>query len=101
MLSRIKLFFVWIVVSLSLPLVQLVMLAQTVAGSQQRANNMALGYDQTLNTLFGGIPTMTVSSRIGNGLVEGKSWAKPAAAFVDFFFGKGHCASWATIKQAV
>ncbi len=96
MTIRIKLLFAWAVCVICSPIMFLVMLAQTLFGNQERALSMAIGYDQTLNALFGGKPTMTVSTRIGNGLVEDKKWAIPASKFVDFFFGKGHCLSQAT-----
>lgn len=54
---------------------------------------MALAQDECGNSMFGGPPTQTMSSRVGDGLIEGKRWAKIVAPVIDFLFGAGHCLS--------
>lgn len=52
--------------------------------------NFALFLDEGLNTLTGGDPGETVSSRAGKGLKEGKTWACVLCRFLDLF-QKDHC----------
>lgn len=92
-MNRLKLVALWLLVTLFMPLFSLVMLIQAVAGSQSRAKNMALAQDECGNSMFGGPPTQTMSSRVGDGLIEGKRWARVLAPIIDFLFGAGHCLS--------
>jgi hypothetical protein len=52
--------------------------------------NFAILLDESLNTLTGGDPGETVSSRAGKGLQEGKRWACVLCHFLDLF-QKDHC----------
>jgi hypothetical protein len=52
--------------------------------------NFAILLDESLNTLTGGDPGETVSSRAGKGLKEGKPWACILCRFLDLF-QKDHC----------
>ena len=91
--SRSKTLLLWFLITLALPIAQIVMLFQTLLGSGVRAHNQAVAYDQAGNTMFGGPPTQTMSSRVGNAKVLGQKWAQIAAPILDFFFGKGHALS--------
>jgi hypothetical protein len=88
---------VWLGCLALAPLLLAAMLAQALLGSPDRAFRMAVAFDGCANALFGGLPTMTVSTRIGNALVEGKRWAAFAAPIIDFVFGKDHCLRSASI----
>jgi hypothetical protein len=92
-MSRLKLIALWFLVTLFMPLFSVVMLIQAVVGSHSRAKNMALAQDECGNSMFGGPSTQTMSSRVGDGLIEGKRWAKIIAPVIDFLFGAGHCLS--------
>lgn len=91
--NRAKTLVMWILITALLPLAQLVMLFQILIGSNERAHNQAVAYDEAGNTIFGGPPDQTMSSRIGNAKVRGQKWAQIAAPILDFFFGKGHALS--------
>jgi len=52
--------------------------------------NFAILLDESLNTLTGGDPGETVSSRAGKALTEGKTWACVLCRFLDLF-QKDHC----------
>jgi hypothetical protein len=53
--------------------------------------NAFIGWDQDINTIFGGSPDETLSSRIGR--YEGTNWlAKICAKVINAIFGKDHCA---------
>jgi hypothetical protein len=89
--SRSNAVLLWFVCSLFLIPLSVMQLLQALFGSPVRSHKMALAIDQCGNALFGGDPAMTISERVGRNLRAGKAWAKPVAAFIDFFFGKGHC----------
>lgn len=91
--ERAKTLVMWFLITLVLPLAQIVMLFQTLFGSGARARNQAIAYDEAGNAIFGGPPDQTMSSRIGNAKVRGQKWAQIAAPILDFFFGKGHALS--------
>jgi hypothetical protein len=91
--NRSKTLLLWFIITLALPIAQIVMLVQTLLGSGQRAHNQAVAYDQAGNTLFGGPPTQTMSSRVGDAKIQGRKWALIVAPILDFFFGKGHALS--------
>jgi len=82
-----------------LPILAVAMLAQAALGSSSRALSMALAIDACGNSLFGGVPTQTISSRTGNALLAGRPWARIAAPVIDFIFGAGHCLANATEMQ--
>ena len=86
----------WVLVTLVTPILNLAMLMQALFGSEARAKSMAVAQDECGNALFGGPPDKTISTRTGNGLIDGQRWAKIAAPVIDFFFGKGHCLANAT-----
>jgi len=90
-MTRPKLLLLWLACLLAAPVLLLAMLAQAVAGSPTRAQSMAVAFDECGNALFGGPPRMTISTRAGNGLIEGKRWARIVAPAIDFIFGQGHC----------
>ncbi len=52
--------------------------------------NLALLLDEIGNTLTGGDPGETISSRAGKGQAEGKRWACTLCRFLDLF-QKDHC----------
>jgi hypothetical protein len=52
--------------------------------------NFAILLDESLNTLTGGDPGETVSSRAGKGLKEGRTWACVLCRVLDLF-QKDHC----------
>jgi hypothetical protein len=79
--NRSKTLLLWFLITLLLPVAQIVMLVQTLLGSGERAHNQAVAYDQTM------------SSRVGDAKVRGQKWAKVAAPILDFLFGKGHALS--------
>jgi hypothetical protein len=75
------------------------MLCQLLIGSAERALSMAVAIDSCGNALFGGLPTVTISERTGNALLDGRRWAKIVAPVIDYFFGAGHCLANATEKS--
>lgn len=83
------------------PILMLSLLLQAAFGSEARAKGMELALDCCGNALFGGAFNQTISERTGNALIEGRPWAKYAAAVIDFMFGQGHCLANATIKKTV
>src|SRR6185437_5720734 len=91
-MSRLKLLALWILCTAAMPALSLVMLIHVLFGSTQRARNMAIAVDECGNSASGGPPTQTISSRVGDAVVENQSWAVRVAPIIDFFFGKGHCA---------
>jgi hypothetical protein len=91
--NRSKTLLLWFLITLVLPLAQIVMLFQALLGSGQRAHEQAVAYDQAGNTIFGGPSTQTMSARVGDAKVRGQKWAQYAAPVLDFFFGKGHAMS--------
>jgi hypothetical protein len=91
--NRSKTLLLWFLITLVLPIAQIVMLVQALLGSGQRAHEQAVAYDQAGNTIFGGSATQTMSSRVGDAKVRGQKWAQIAAPVLDFFFGKGHALS--------
>jgi hypothetical protein len=91
--NRSKTLLLWFLITLLLPVAQIVMLVQTLLGSGERAHNQAVAYDQAGNTIFGGRPDQTMSSRVGDAKVRGQKWAQFAAPLLDFMFGKGHALS--------
>ncbi|WP_454731500.1 MULTISPECIES: hypothetical protein [Cupriavidus] len=52
--------------------------------------NLLIAIDQGANTLLGGDPDETISSRAGKGQAEGKRWACVLCRFLDWF-ERGHC----------
>lgn len=91
--NRSKTLLLWFLITLALPFAQIVMLFQALLGSGVRAHNQAVAYDQAGNTVFGGPPTQTMSSRVGDAKVRGQKWAQIGSPILDFFFGKGHALS--------
>lgn len=55
--------------------------------------NILVALTQFLNTLLGGYPDESTSSRLWRGYLQGNHFAALAAAFVDvlFFWEKDHC----------
>lgn len=74
-----------------MPLLILLLWIQTLVGAKDRALKMAIGIDQAGNAGIGGSEDETISSRAGRAKRDGKRWGPAAVAFIDFFFGKGHC----------
>lgn len=97
-MSRAKLLIIWLLCVAVSPFLLVGMLCEALAGSPDRATNIAIGYDCSANGLFGGPSKQTISTRTGNALILGDRWAKIAAPCIDFLFGAGHCLSNATIK---
>lgn len=52
--------------------------------------NILVNLDQTGNTLTGGDPDETISSRAAKAKAAGKTWGKYMCKFLSFF-DKGHC----------
>ncbi len=52
--------------------------------------NQLVALDQSVNTLFGGAPDETISSRAGKAMNAGKKWGCVLCKFLDFF-DKDHC----------
>ncbi len=98
--NRAKTLVLWALITVLLPFAQVVMLLQILFGSNQRAHNQAVAYDEAGNTIFGGPPTQTMSSRVGDAEVLGQKWAKVAAPILDFFFGKGHALANVTLPES-
>lgn len=90
-MKRCKLFAIFLLVMVLVPIILLTMLVDIIVGCDSRAMAIAIGIDEAGNGAMGGDPSMTVSTRVGNALKKGKRWARPAAAVIDFFFGEGHC----------
>lgn len=89
--GRFTLVKLWVLCVLIAPFLLVLQLGQALFGSPSRSFKMALALDAVGNALLGGEPTMTVSTRVGNGLKRGEPWATPAAKFIDMIFGKNHC----------
>lgn len=90
---KLKLLVLWAICTLTLPFLSVAMLLQSTLGSSTRALSMAISIDECANSLLGGDARETISRRAGIAQVANKSWAKVAVPIIDFFFGKGHCAS--------
>lgn len=99
-MSRVQLLLVWVLCLVTSPVLFIAMACQAAFGSRDRALSMAVAYDECGNALFGGTRGETISARVGNGLIQGKRWAKIAAPCIDLLFGKGHCLANATLKPA-
>lgn len=52
--------------------------------------NLAVGFDQFLNTLLGGSPDETLSSRAGKAQLKGKKWGCVLCRLLDIV-DKDHC----------
>jgi hypothetical protein len=52
----------------------------------------AIALDQLANAILMGDARMTLSARVGLGVIKGRPWAPELAAVIDFLLGKGHCA---------
>lgn len=74
----------------ALPLLAILLLGWALLQSD-RALRMCIALDQCGNAALGGSEDETISSRSGRAKQEGKWWGKYAVAFIDTFFGKGHC----------
>lgn len=90
-MSRLKLFAIWMLCVVVVPILIAAMLAQVVLGSRPRATSMAVAIDECGNALFGGDAQETISQRTGLALIAGKRWAKILAPLIDSIFGKNHC----------
>jgi len=60
--------------------------------------NVLIGFDQTVNALFGGNPDETISSRAAKAAIAGKRRGIIAEAWIDLLFAvvagqRNHCAS--------
>lgn len=91
--SRKTALLLWLLCTLALPVLWIMQLLQALFGSPERSIRMAVAFDASGNALLGGDQLMTISTRTGRALKEGKRWAKIAAPIIDYFFGKDHCAS--------
>lgn len=98
-MNRGQMFFLGVSIVLLSPILLFVLLFDILVGADRRARAMLIAFDQVGNAATGGSPTMTVSERTGNALLAGKPWAKPAAKFIDYMFGKNHCLENATINR--
>lgn len=66
-----------------------------------RVHKILLAVDELGNALLGGLPRETVSGTVGRAAAKGSRWAiYLAAPFLDFLFGKRHCAQQAIIEAA-
>lgn len=99
-MSRSRLLCIWFMCVLASPVLLLVMLGHALVGSTSRALSMAIAQDECGNSLFGGQPNQTISERTGNALIEGRTWAKWVAPFIDAIFGAGHCLANATKNRS-
>ena len=97
--ARAILVLLWLVCAFTAPILIFMMLMQALFGATNRAQSMADAFDQCGNALFGGDPTVTISSRTGDGVILGYRWALILAPVIDFFFGAGHCAFYATLNK--
>lgn len=52
--------------------------------------NILISIDQLLNTLLGGYPDETISSRAGKAQRKGKKWGRLLCSFLNIFENK-HC----------
>lgn len=52
---------------------------------------LLIAVDQLGNTLTGGDPDETISSRVGKAAVAGSKWGLRAEAVIDWLFWEGHC----------
>lgn len=96
-MNRPKLFILWLLCLIVTPILIFMMLLELIAGSLDRAQRMANAFDACGNALLGGSEKMTISERTGNGLIQKLPWAERVAPIIDYFFGKGHCISKATL----
>ena len=98
-MTRLKLLALWTMCVLVWPVLLLAMLAQALLGCEARAKCMSIAQDECGNALFGGPPDQTISTHVGNALVEGRPWARWVAPAIDFLFGQGHCLANATVRR--
>jgi hypothetical protein len=88
---RLRLFFIWLLCAIVVPILIIAMLLQALWGSTTRAQSMAVALDECGNSLLGGDARETISKRTGLALIAGKRWGKIAAPFIDSIFGPNHC----------
>lgn len=53
--------------------------------------NLLIGIDQLVNTILGGYPDETISSRIGKRVVKGDSWLCNSLSKLLNLVDKNHC----------
>ena len=95
-MSRFTLIKLWLLCAAVTPVLLVAQLIHATVGSKQRSHTMAVALDEVGNAMLGGSHNETISTRVGNALIAGKPWAKPAARFIDAIFGRGHCLSKST-----
>ena len=98
-INRWTAFLFWLACTVILPVLWLMQLLQALFGSVARSHRMALAIDMCANALLGGRYPETISHRVGVHLLAGAAWAKPVAAFIDFFFGENHCREAAMTRE--
>lgn len=81
----------WVACTPALPILWAMQLLQALFGSPKRSIKMAIAQDGCGNALFGGDPDVSISTRTGRALLDGKPWAEFVAPIIDWFFGKNHC----------
>lgn len=79
-MSRVGALLVWLICLIASPLILIVQFLQASFGSINRAVNMAIGLDQTVNVLLGGWPDETISAR-----AHRCSWRK-TERFINWLF---------------
>ena len=53
--------------------------------------SVTAAWSQFWNAVWGGNRDQSVSSRSWEAKITGRWWGRYSVAFVDFWFGKGHC----------
>lgn len=96
--TRWQMLVIWLFCCLLTPILMLAMFLFCF-GPVRRAAFMAVAFDEMGNAMLGGDPRVTISQRVGNGLVNGEPWAPKYALFIDAIFGKNHCISQADKYQ--
>lgn len=89
--TRSQLLILCVLCILVTPILLIGLLWHTLVGSQIRALRMAIALDECGNALFGGLPTETISSRVGRRALSGLPIWTLCERSIDFFFGRGHC----------
>lgn len=98
--SRLQNLALWIFCVVLVPICLVLMLYQILFGNVQSGHNAAVDFDYAGNSVFNGPDNQTMSSRVGDAYLQGKSWAKVIAPMIDLFFGKGHCLSQVDLPES-
>lgn len=85
-MNRTQALILWLVCLVGSIAVSLMQLLQALFGSTRRSVNIAIGIDQTVNVLLGGLPDETISAR-----AHRCGWKKTEQLINSLFNDPAHC----------